>query len=118
MGRALKFYATQRLEVIRIGNYKEGNEIKGIQCQATVKKNKVAPPFGVAEFNILFDEENAGMDAIGSLLDGGFEVGLFGQSKGWYEIEDKKYRKAEARQYLKEHPEKLQAYIDTLLSLK
>lgn len=117
-GRALKFFATQRIEVVRIGNYKEGNEIKGIQCQATIKKNKVAPPFGVAEFNILFDEENAGMDAIGSLLDGGFEVGLFGQSKGWYEIEDKKYRKAEARQYLKEHPEKLQAYIDTLLSLK
>lgn len=116
-GRALKFYATQRVEVVRIGNYKEGNEVKGIQCQATIKKNKVAPPFGVAQFNILFDEEDAGMDAIGSILDGGFEIGLFGTSKGWYEIEGKKYRKAEARQYLKEHPDELKKYIDTLMSL-
>lgn len=115
-GRALKFYATQRIEVRRTEMYKEGNEIKGIKCEATVKKNKVAPPFGVAKFAILFQDVNGGMDAVGSLLDEGFELGLFGDSKGWYDIDGKKYRKIEAREFLSENKNKLQSYIDTLLS--
>ncbi|WAB25015.1 RecA [Lysinibacillus phage vB_LfM_LysYB1] len=115
-GRALKFYATQRLQVTRVGNYKEGDVIKGIQCEATVKKNKVAPPFGVAKFNILFRNENAGMDAYGSLLDGGFEAGIFGTSKGWFDIDGKKYRRAEATEYLMANPDKFQLYFDTMVS--
>jgi recombination protein RecA len=116
-GRALKFYSSQRIEVRKIGLYKEGNQIKGIECEASIKKNKVAPPFGIAKFNILFEDENGGMDAVGSLLDQGFELGMFGDSKGWYTINDKKHRKAEARELLSQNEELLNLYIDTLLSL-
>ncbi|MNW28088.1 recombinase A [compost metagenome] len=116
-GRALKFYATVRLEVKRVGMYKEGNTVKGIDCEATVKKNKVAPPFGVAKFKILFDDENAGMDKYGSILDGGDEHGLFGTSKGWFEINEKKYRRADAVQHLKDNPDVYEKLRDTFLSL-
>lgn len=117
-GRALKFYASQRVEVKRIGMYKEGNDIKGIECEATIKKNKVAPPFGVAKFNILFQDEDGGMDKYGSILDGGFEAGLFGNSKGWFDIDGKKYRRADAVQYFKDNPEAFKKYCDTFLSMK
>lgn len=113
-GRALKFYASIRLEVIKIGQYKEGSAVAGIKCIATAKKNKVAPPFGKADFNILFDENNAGIDGIGTLLDKGDDLGIFGDSKGWYVIGDKKFRKADARTFLKENPEEHKKYYDTV----
>ena len=114
MGKALKFYASIRLEVVKIGQYKEGSEVAGIKCIANTKKNKVAPPFRKAEFNILFSDENGGMDGIGSLLDKGFEAGVFGSSKGYYEINGKKYRKADARVFLRENPDEFRKYYDTL----
>jgi len=89
-GRALKFYASQRLEVKRVATFKEKDVIKGISCEATVKKNKVSPPFGVAKFNILFRDEFGGIDPFTSLLEDGFDLGMFGTSKGWYEWEGKK----------------------------
>jgi recombination protein RecA len=116
-GRALKFYATIRLDVRRIEMYKEGGVIKGITCQATVKKNKVSAPFGVSQFNILFQDVDGGIDKYGALLEDGFEVGMFGNSKGWYEIDGKKYRMADARQYLKDNPDKYQSLVDTYMSV-
>lgn len=116
-GRALKFYATIRLEVKRIGMYKEGNDVKGIDCEAVVKKNKVAPPFGVAKFKILFADDNAGMDKYGSILDGGDEHGLFGTSSGWFEIDGKKYRRADALKHMKDNPDVYDKLRDTFLSL-
>ncbi|WCS68068.1 protein RecA [Bacillus phage vB_BsuM-Goe26] len=116
-GRALKFYASVRLEVIKVGQYKEGSAVAGIKCIANTKKNKVAPPFRKVEFNILFADENGGIDGLGSLLDKGLEAGIFGTSKGWYEIDGQKFRKADARTYLREHPETVKTLRDTLLSL-
>lgn len=116
-GRALKFYSTIRLEVKRVGMYKEGNDIKGIDCEATVKKNKVAPPFGVAKFKILFQDIDGGMDKYHSILDGGDEHGLFGSTKGWFEYNDKKYRRADIIQYMKDNPDEYEKIKDTFLSL-
>lgn len=107
-GRALKFYSSIRVEIARTGQYKEGNNVVGISCVATVKKNKIAPPFGKAEFNILFEEENGGIDTIGSVLDAGYDMGILGNSRGWYEIDGKKYRKIEARTFLRKNPKILE----------
>lgn len=117
-GKALKFYASIRLEVVKIGQYKEGNEVAGIKCIGTATKNKLYPPFGKANFNILFDSDSAGIDTIGNLLDSGYEKGIFGNSKGWYLIDDKKMRKADARKYLKENPETYQTLYDTISSME
>jgi recombination protein RecA len=116
-GRALKFYASQRLDVRRIEMYKEGGAVRGITCQATVKKNKVGAPFGVSQFNILFQDVDGGIDKYGALLEDGFDAGMFGSSKGWFDLEGKKYRMAEARQFLKDNQDKYQAYVDTYMSV-
>ncbi len=116
-GRALKFYASIRLEVRKTENYKEGDDLKGITCQATVKKNKVAPPFGVAKFNILFRDEYGGIDPFSSVLDAGFEIGMFGKSKGWFEIQGKNYRKADAINLLENDSDMWKSIVDTYLSM-
>lgn len=116
-GRALKFYATQRVDVRKVGNYKEGEVIKGIKCEATIKKNKVAPPFGVAKFNILFRDEYGGIDPYTSLLEDGFEKGMFGSSKGWYDIDGKKYRVADAVELLENDAELWKKLVDTYMSM-
>lgn len=113
-GRALKFYASVRLEIVKIGQHKEGGEVAGIKCIAIAKKNKVAPPFKKANFNILFDDEFGGIDTYGSVLDIGFEQGIFGSSKGWYEVDKKKMRKVEARKYFQENRDSFQKYYDTI----
>jgi recombination protein RecA len=116
-GRALKFYATIRLDVRRVATYKEKEVVKGISCEATVKKNKVAPPFGVAKFNILFREEFGGIDPFVSLLEDGFEKGMFGKSKGWFDIGGKNYRKEDAVELLEGDEELWKTMVDTYLSL-
>jgi recombination protein RecA len=113
-GRALKFYASIRLEVVKIGQYKEGSAVAGIKCIATAKKNKVAPPFGKADFNILFAKDSAGIDGVGTLLDKGLDLGIFGDSKGWYELDGTKYRKADARKFLKDNPSEYRKFYDTI----
>lgn len=114
MGRALKFYASIRFEVVKTQQYKEGSAVAGIVCQGTAKKNKVAPPFGKAIFNILFAREDAGIDGIGTLLDRGYDLGIFGDSKGYYAIGEKKFRKADARRFLKANPDELKVFYDTI----
>ncbi len=88
-GRALKFYASVRMEIRRIESLKEGNatDFHGIRVRVKVVKNKVAAPFRIAEFDILFNE---GISKEGSLIDVGVDLGLIKKSGAWYEYNDEK----------------------------
>lgn len=99
-GRAMKFYSTVRIEVVRIETLKKGNDKMGIKVRATIKKNKVAPPFKEATFNILFDEDSGVIDWQTALLDFLKDNNFIGGSSGWYEIKGKNYRPDEARKLL------------------
>jgi len=82
-GLALKFYASVRIDLRRIGTIKRGEDVLGSRCRATVKKNKVAPPFRKAEFDIMYNE---GISKAGELLDLGERYGIVKKSGSWYEI--------------------------------
>jgi len=103
-GNALKFYASVRLDIRRIGSIKKGDEVIGSETRVKVVKNKVAPPFKQAEFEILYGE---GISHEGELLELGVKLGLVGKAGAWYSYNNDKIGqgKDNARQYLKEHPE-------------
>jgi len=82
-GRALKFYASVRLDIRRIGQLKDGEEVVGNRTKVTVAKNKIAPPFRKVEFDILF---NRGISREGELLDMGMSAGLVLRSGTWYSL--------------------------------
>jgi recombination protein RecA len=103
-GRALRFYASQRLEVRRVETLKkDGTEI-GNRVKVKIVKNKLAPPFKVAEFDLLFGE---GISAEGSLLDLASEFGMIQKSGAWYAYKDQKIGQGRdnAREYLRNNPE-------------
>jgi len=83
-GNALKFYSSVRLDIRRIGAIKEGQEIVGSRTRVRVVKNKLAPPFQEAEFDILYGE---GISQTGDLLDAGVETGVVDKSGAWYSYE-------------------------------
>jgi len=107
-GNALKFYASVRLDIRRTGAIKKGEEVLGNQTRVKVVKNKLAPPFKQAEFEILYGE---GISRYGELLDLGVQEGLVQKSGAWYSIDGARIGqgKENARQYLKEHPETAEA---------
>ncbi len=103
-GRALKFYASVRLDIRRIGPIKSGEEVVGNRTKVKVVKNKVAAPFRVAEFDILYGE---GISKAGELLDLGLEHRVLSKSGTWLSYGDIRLGQGRenARQFLKEHPE-------------
>jgi recombination protein RecA len=103
-GRALKFYSSVRLDVRRIENLKDGQEVVGSRVRAKVVKNKVAPPFRIAEFDILYGK---GVSREGSLIDIGVEEGFIKKSGAWftYEGEQIGQGRENARQFLIENPD-------------
>ena len=84
-GKALKFYASVRLDIRRIDSIKQGTDVMGSRTRVKVVKNKVAPPFRVAEFDIMYSE---GISREGGLIDLGLEMGLIKKSGAWFNIGD------------------------------
>lgn len=103
-GNALKFYASVRLDIRSIGKLKDGDEIKGNQVRVKVVKNKVAPPFRKAEFDIMFGE---GISHEGEIVDLGTELNVIKKSGSWYSYNDTKLGQGRdaAKQCIKDNPE-------------
>ena len=112
-GRALKFYSSVRLDVRRIETLKAGNEPIGSRTKVKVAKNKTAPPFKIAEFDIIYGE---GISKLGELIDLGVQLGFVQKSGAWFSMGETRLGqgKENARIYFRDHPEealKLEAEI-------
>jgi recombination protein RecA len=103
-GNALKFYASVRLDIRRIGAVKNGDEIVGNETRVKVVKNKIAPPFKQAEFQILYGQ---GINNLGELIELGVKNGFVEKAGAWYSCNGERIGqgKANAAKYLEEHPE-------------
>ncbi|GHE87542.1 recombinase RecA [Thalassotalea profundi] len=112
-GNALKFYASVRLDIRRIGAVKNGDEIVGNETRVKVVKNKIAPPFKQVEFQILYGE---GINSLGELIDLGVQHKMVEKAGAWYSYNGEKIGqgKANSTNYLKENPE-IANEIDTRL---
>ncbi|MEZ5444531.1 MAG: recombinase RecA [Gammaproteobacteria bacterium] len=104
-GNALKFYASVRLDIRRVGAIKRGEEVIGSETKVKVVKNKVAPPFRVATFDILYGE---GVSREGEILDLGVQMEIIEKTGAWYSYKKERIGqgKDNARQFLKDNPEK------------
>jgi recombination protein RecA len=102
-GNALKFYASVRLDIRRIGAIKEREEVVGNQTRVKVVKNKVAPPFKQVEFDIMYGE---GISKTGELVDLGVKAGIVEKSGSWFSYDSERIGQGRenAKAYLKEHP--------------
>ena len=107
-GRALKFYSSVRMDVRRIESLKQGGEVIGNRTRVKVVKNKIAPPFKEAEFDIMFGE---GISTAGDILDLAASIDVINKSGAWYAYEGNKIGQGRenAKQYLKENPAVMEA---------
>ncbi|MEJ5358513.1 MAG: recombinase RecA [Desulfobacterales bacterium] len=107
-GNALKFYASVRLDIRRVNTLKEGQEIIGSRTRVRVVKNKLAPPFAEAEFDVIYGE---GISRTGDLLDVAVEQGIVEKSGAWYSFDGERIGQGRenARRFLAEHPDLCQA---------
>ncbi|MDO5523912.1 MAG: recombinase RecA [Bacteroidia bacterium] len=103
-GNALKFYASVRLDIRRIGQLKDGDEVHGNQARVKVVKNKVAPPFRKAEFDIMYGE---GISREGEIVDLGADLGVIKKSGSWYSYKDSKLAQGRdaSKAVIKDNPE-------------
>ena len=103
-GNALKFYSSVRLDIRRIGSIKKGDEVIGSETKVKVVKNKVAPPFKTAEFDILYGE---GISREGEIIDMGVEAKILDKAGSWYAYQGEKIGqgKDNAREFLRENPD-------------
>ncbi len=103
-GNALKFYASVRLDIRRIGSIKDKDEVTGNQTRVKVVKNKLAPPFKEVEFDIMYGE---GISKVGELIDIGVKAGIVEKSGSWFSFESQRVGQGRenAKQFLKDHPD-------------
>jgi recombination protein RecA len=116
-GNALKFYSSVRLDIRRIGALKDGDEVVGNRTRVKVVKNKVAPPFRQAEFDILYNE---GISIEGDLIDLGVDEGIVEKSGSWYSYNEERIGQGRenARKFLKENPETCERLAEQVYSAK
>jgi len=112
-GNALKFYASVRLDIRRIGAIKKGDEVVGAETRAKVVKNKVAPPFKQAEFDVLYGE---GISREGEIIEIGAQLNFIEKAGSWYSYNGEKIGqgKDNAREFLKENPKIAQEIEDKI----
>lgn len=103
-GKALKFYASIRIDIRRVDSIKNGTEIIGNKTRAKIVKNKLAPPFKTVEFDIMYGE---GISKVGSTLDLAIDFNIIQKTGSWFSYNDEKIAqgKENCKQYLKEHPQ-------------
>jgi recombination protein RecA len=113
-GHALKFYASQRVDIRRTGGVKEGEEIIGNSTKVKVVKNKVAPPFKVAEFNIMY---GTGIDTMSDIIKNAVDQGIIDKNGTWYSYGDSRIGQGEAnvKQYLLNETSMLNEIISRLI---
>jgi recombination protein RecA len=115
-GRALKFYASVRMDVRRVEQLKEGGEVIGNRTKVKIVKNKVAPPFKECEFDIMFGE---GISRTGEVLDLAVDLGIIKKGGAWFSYEDMKLGQGRdnAKIYLKEHPDFMKDVEDKIRAI-
>jgi recombination protein RecA len=103
-GNALKFYASQRIDIRRIGAIKQGDSVVGSRTRIKVVKNKLAPPFREVEFDIMYGE---GISKEGNLIDLGVDMNVVDKSGAWYSFEGTRIGQGRenAKDFLKENPQ-------------
>jgi recombination protein RecA len=115
-GRALKFYASLRLDIRKVGNIKDGEQVIGLRSRVKVVKNKVAAPFKEAEFDIMFDK---GISYSGTLLDLAVEIGVIVKSGAWFSFGEERLGQGRenVKSFLEDHPD-LFAAVDKEVKTK